>query len=88
MKHHYLAFPSGGVASLAKLAQVETELHDLDGFLTGPEGNRWRIVASERIHGFEKDGGDVALYYVIPASVPPHHEALYLSQQVVRAATK
>lgn len=86
--HHYLALPSGGVTSTAKIAQVETELHDLDGILTAPDGERWRIVASERIHGFENAGGDVALYYVIPASIPPHHEALYLAQQVVRAATK
>lgn len=88
MIHHYLAFPGGGVTSLRRLVQTQTEIHDLDGLLEYPEGERWRIVASERIHGFETDGGDVALYYVIPASVPPHHEALYLSQQLVRAATK
>lgn len=85
--HHYLAFPKGGAgaAKLYRLAQVQEELHDLDGFVTGPEGERWRIVASERIHAAE--GPDVALYYVIPASVPPHHEALYLSQALVKAAT-
>lgn len=88
MKHHYLAFPSGGVESIRKLAKVETRLHDLDGLLEYPEGERWRIVASERINGFETDVGDVALYYVIPASVPPHQEALYLSQALVKAATK
>lgn len=85
--HHYLAFPGGGVSALRKLGQTLEERHDLDGILEGPEeGEKWRIVASEMIHASE--GPDVALYYVIPASVPPHHEALYLSQALVKAATK
>lgn len=87
--HHYLAFPKGGAGSakLAKIAQSEKELHDLDGIMIEErDGARWRIVASEMI--LPTDGPDVATYYMIPASVPPHHEALYLSQAIVSAATK
>ncbi|QHZ59602.1 hypothetical protein sortkaff_54 [Escherichia phage sortkaff] len=84
--HHYLAFPGKGPTTLSRIAQVKEELHDLDGILTGPDGEKWRIVASEMIHA--NTGPNVALYCVIPASVPPHHEALYLSQCLVKAATK
>lgn len=86
MIHHYLAFPCVGVTSLRFLVQTQSEIHDLDGLLEHPKGERWRIAASEMIH--EKTGPEVAIYYAVPASVPPHREALYLSQALVKAATK
>ncbi len=87
MKHEYIAFTGNDERPLGRFT-AEDLIHDLDGILDGPGGQKWRIVASERIHGFESEGGDVATYYVIPASVPPHHEALYLSQCLAKAATK
>jgi hypothetical protein len=81
MNHQYIAFIDSytkGSLSFRSNSPAGAAIHNLDGFVTGPEGKEYRVIASAST-------ASEAQYYCIPVEVPPPREIFYLTQCLAKA---